>query len=429
MSTSARPTGTVPAGGQPRPLDLLTEQLWAPAIETGDVRTLVDPEASPDWEDAEAYRVVPSVARARLLLPAAHRAVTAAALTNYRGLRLTGTNLPRAALGSAIRLGAPVARHKFVVQRRRALDSTRPDLPLEMLARALGHDELFASIGVRTGANRKATLQLVDTSGAPAGFAKFSWNAPSAALVQTERDALSQVGCGSGPARAPQLLAHGDFYGNPYLVSAPLSLGSRAVRADEPAPNPLEIATLCPVVGHSSIAETQQFRALRDRVTGLALTPASKQTLEASGVLLSMVAERGRAVPTTSRWHGDLTPWNAARDENGTLWCWDWESSESDVVAGMDSLHWAISVRRMVGQTVDGDALRAAFDDAALHLTATGLARSSWGDLAGVYAVTTAERACALAAEAGGWERLWIQPSQLEDLLHTAKAMLTAHPS
>ena len=66
----------------------------------------------------------------------------------------------------------------------------------------------------------------------------------------------------------------------------------------------------------------------------------------AAHALLDALAGATDTLPVTSRWHGDLTWWNRARDDAGQLWVWDWESSEEDAVAGLDALHWAFSARR-----------------------------------------------------------------------------------
>ena len=116
------------------------------------------------------------------------------------------------------------------------------------------------------------------------------------------------------------------------------------------------------------------------------------------------------------RWHGDFTAWNIARDAAGTLWVWDWESCEPDAPAGLDALHWAFSIQR---EAVGAGAVRLAdcVAAAAPQLTAAGIPRRTWDPLVRVYLAVTIERACGLAAEEGGWDRLWIQPDKLEDLV------------
>jgi hypothetical protein len=127
------------------------------------------------------------------------------------------------------------------------------------------------------------------------------------------------------------------------------------------------------------------------------------------------------SLPVTGRWHGDLTPWNCARDGDGRLWCWDWEGSETDAVAGLDALHWALSVRRERAGGPEGVLLADCLGDALPYLRALGLSSDAGRLVAAVYVVTVAERAVGLAARAG-WEHAWISPQQLTELLTQALA-------
>lgn len=407
-------------GGGTGPLDLLVQQLWLPAVRTGDARVVVNPKREAGWVDAESYWVLPSARRPRLLVPAGPRAATAGALANYRGLR---TPAPRAArtLGASVsRAGLRVARDRLVVQMRPGAAAAEGLLPLGMLARALGRPRVYAALGVRTGANRKATLQLVDDRGGPVGYAKLAWSPATRRLVETETAALRHPAPDDSASRMPALLASGQIGDRPYLLTQPLPLSVRSPRRDAaPAPAPRELAALGAPDRRDTVTRTGQFRALRERLT--TLSPGR----ELGGLMHTLADRLATApgeVPVTARWHGDLVPWNTARDADDLLWCWDWESSERDAVAGMDALHWTVSQRR-ARAAFGPHTLPEALEHCRVQLWAAGLPRRDWPLVAGVYALTTAERTAALAADSG-WASVWIDRDRLARLLGSAIAML-----
>jgi hypothetical protein len=417
-----RHAGALAPGSVAGPLSHLVEQLWAPALDTGQVRMVLGTPPQDGWASAETYLVAPTLDRATMLLPAGPRAATRGALLNYRGLRRRLPNAQRTVLGGASALGVRLPFPRLTLQLADGAGENRALLPLGMLSAHLGAEPLFASIGIRTGANRKATLQLVDGAGRPAGFAKFAWNPSSSAGIRRETAALAGA-AQHGAARSPGLLASGDFHGHPFLVSSPLPLTTRGVRDDVPPPTPAELAALTPVTRWGRAGHTEQLGALRERLAALPGGPGTDAVRERACGLLAEVAERETVHPVTRRWHGDLTPWNSARDDDGVLWCWDWESSEPDALAGMDALHWYVTVRTERGEALDGTLLRSAYHQAGSHLVAVGTPRRGWSEVLAVYAATLAERACELAAT-GGWEEGWVLPHQLLDLLDTsARAM------
>lgn len=405
------------------PLSHLVEQLWAPALATGRVRLDLGSPPPPGWREVESYLVVPSAHRAALLLPHHPPHATAGALLNYRGLRRPATNAQRGLLGAVAQTGVPLPLPRLSLSTPTPSDPADDSLlPLAHLARRLGLDEVYTSIGIRTGANRKATLQLVDASGRPRGFAKLAWDPASSSGVRREQRALTDP-AGSGSARAPRLLASGELNGWPYLVTEPLPLRSRGVRAGVPAPSPQELFGLCPLARRCRIADTGQFRALRDRVSGSSYDAAGRSVLELAADLLDAVARSDVEVPVTRRWHGDFTPWNCARDEDGSLWSWDWECSEPDAVAGLDAVHWHATTRTERGRALDGGVLHEAHVAAQGVLVAAGVPRSMHPRVTALYAATLAERACAWSTT-GGWEREFVLPHQLVDLLTAARSLV-----
>jgi hypothetical protein len=412
-----------------RPLELLLEQLWSPAIVDDAVRVTLDgPE--PGWTEHESYWMFPDADRARLVLPRGPRRVTAAAATNYRGMRRPTKNLGRTVMGALATAGLPLSPARLSVLVRDDRPELAEGLPLHVLARALGREDgerLHAATGVRSGANRKATLHLLSERGVPVGYAKFGWNDATDQFVRTEGAALREVGGREGPMRAPALLAQADYHGHPVIVTEPLPLGVRGARSRHaPPPTPQELFFLCPVHRHARVADTGHFTALAGRLDGLSGDPVAGAVARSTAPLVELLRTRRGEVPVTTRWHGDMAPWNRARDTDGQLWVWDWESAEPDAVAGLDALHWAFSVRRPASgrnETVD---LAGCLHDSAGHLRAAGVRPEAWGDVAAVYALTVVERAADLARRSGGWERLWIGPEHLALLVAQATALTPA---
>ncbi|CUR55119.1 conserved hypothetical protein [metagenome] len=408
------------------PLNLVIEQLWRPALEGGDLRVVVDPDPDPGWVEEEAYWMFPTAARATLLLPHGPRAVTAASATNYRGLRRPPKNAGRTTLGALARAGLPLSANRLSVQVRADRPEARERLPLPQLARALGVERLYAATGVRVGANRKATLHLLSVTGEPLGYAKFAWNDVTDEFVRTESAALRAVGGRKGAMRAPALLAAVDYHGHPVAVTEPLPMDVTGARSKRTAPpTPEEMFALCPVHRHAALGDSGHLRHLVDRLRAMATEPLVSTVVEAGLELADAVSHLPGEVAMTERWHGDLTPWNRARQRDGQLWVWDWESSEADAVAGLDALHWAFSVRRPTSGQNTSVELADCLVDAGIHLRAAGVPRARWGDVAAVYALTVIERAAALAVRSESWDRLWIGARDLEELARQARSGLT----
>jgi hypothetical protein len=427
MSSARMTAHGGPLSVLPGRLTYLVEQLWGPALEHPGARVeLSSSSQDPAWVTVESYFVLPQLARATLLIPDTPRAATVGALLNFRGLRRTATNVQRTILGNAARTGAFPFPH-LRLQRRR--DGPAPTFPLAAVADALGKAEVWASIGINMSANRKTTLQLVDADGSPLGFAKFAWEPVSDAAVRTEAQALEAVGGKHGPARAPALLATGTYYDHPFIVSEALPPDSVGVRSRVAPPSAAELYSILPLSRKARVAETAQYAALRTRLAALPLRPENTQVLEATEGLLDALHQRDAVVPVQSRWHGDLAAWNTARSADGTLWLWDWESSEVDAVAGLDPLHWFMSAGMEAGRRWNGASLVSALRSSGHLMTAAGTARSSRAEVTAVYAATIAERACTLAAGAGGWGADWVMPTDLLDLVQTARGMLSSEPN
>ncbi|WP_436699556.1 hypothetical protein [Nocardioides sp. BYT-33-1] len=399
-------------------LDHLVEQLWAPALDTGDLRLEQGRGPTPGWTDVETYQVLPSIARATMLLPTANRRVLAGSLLNFRGLRDARTRAQRRVLGSVVSGRLPLPFPHVRLQARLGID--RVLLPTEQVAADLGLPRVHASIGVRTGSNRKATLQLVDDRGTAVGFAKFGWDRASTEAVVREADALRVLAGGTDGVRAPRLLAQGTWLGRPYLVTEPLPAASRR---PEPGrlPSAEELFALCPVQRRDLVARSGQFQDLRDRLEALRGSGGDAELVDAVDDLLDRIAEV--EVPIAARWHGDLTAWNTARDDEGRLWCWDWESTEDDAVAGLDAVHWAAGGATLDGTRYDGALLATARRRAGPALTAAGHSATSAAVVPLLYVAALVERAVSLAADNGVWDDAWLRRDEAVALVAHARAL------
>jgi hypothetical protein len=68
-------------------------------------------------------------------------------------------------------------------------------------------------------------------------------------------------------------------------------------------------------------------------------------------------------VVPVARWHGDWTPWNLAQSPSRGLVAWDWEYSAPGAPVGLDEVHSAFQVARLLG----GHTATGAFDRSAAH--------------------------------------------------------------
>jgi hypothetical protein len=407
--------------------DALVEQLWGGPIATGQLRMRwlrpgSDTTREAGWRDVERYYAIPTAGRPTMLLPTGPRPALLGALNNYRGLRTARRQLQRRALGAAVLAGGLPCPQVVLSVPDDEPGATRVN-PLGELAAALGRQDLRAAIGVRTGANRKATLQLVDVDGSPVGFAKFAWSEQTAIAVRRETQALTTE-TEEGSCRRPALLAQGTYSGWPYLVSSPLPLSSQGVRGRTAPPTVQEFHDLAPVSGRRALGTSAHVRELTERLEGLVSDGSSRQLVARTVRLLADARAAGEDIVMSERWHGDLTPWNSARDGDGRLWCWDWESSEADTVAGLDAIHWHLSLVQEAGGALDAAALSKAVQAAAPVLVGMGHRRQSVQVVTAVYVAALVERAVALSQAEGGWEAGWLTVDDLDDLVtHAAREL------
>lgn len=404
-------------------LDLVVRHLWEPLIDSGQARIVVGPQEAPGWHPLHSFVAVPSSRRPRLLVTKGDPRAVRRALGSHAGLRSTAARLGRTIGGAAATSRRSWSSSHGVTVQVRSPDASHAE-PLTRMEDLLGQT-LLAVLGVRRGANAKATLQLFDTRGSALGYAKVGWSPLTAGYVRTET-ALLCAGPTVGPGvRTPSVLAQGDLgQQRPFLVTRPMPQSARRLtRADHLSIRTL--TTLFPVVRHDAARDTGQYRAVRARLAVAQGSATSDEELhEATVGLARDIEDVDVTVPVLERWHGDLVPWNCARDTDGTIWLWDWESSEADAVVGLDPLHWLLNAdrRRRAGEEASG--LRVAAGRSATLLQALGMSPLQGGVVAAVYALTKAERYWTLAAAHGSWERNRIGRNATLEIIATGRSLL-----
>jgi hypothetical protein len=181
---------------------------------------------------AESYVVVPSLGRARMLLPGANRTARLGALSHYNALREPRTRSIRAGLallsrsGIDARLGAPLS---ICVPEATGPQDESELLVTSRLAQLLGHGRLDVAIGVnRPGPNSKPTLQVFGSAGQPVAFVKVGWNELTRDLVTREAEALRDIPDEVLPGlRRPRPLLHEQWHDLTLLATEPMPLGVR----------------------------------------------------------------------------------------------------------------------------------------------------------------------------------------------------------
>ncbi|MDG4809218.1 hypothetical protein O7634_20915 [Micromonospora sp. WMMD1120] len=319
------------------------------------------------------YAVVPSVARARFLVPLGARRAGAASLLAYNALRPPKVRALRAVLGGLARFGrlglAPFPTLTVSVP----VGAPAGELLLtERLSADLGGAPLLAACGVRPpDPNGKPTLQLFTADGRPRGYAKIGWNGATRALVAAEAEALRSLRTVGGVAdhpTPPRLLTETSWAGQVVAVIEPLPPAVRGVPVDDP---PRVAAVLAvarrggPAGTPRRLADSTFLRRLADQAGRAAsVEPAGARAVAAVSAL---VRRHGDTTVEFGHWHGDWVPWNLGWHA-GRLVAWDWEHSGPDVPVGFDLAHDAFQ-RALVLRGEPADVAAAAVD---VHLDRHG---------------------------------------------------------
>jgi hypothetical protein len=290
------------------------------------------------------YLVVPHARRPRLLVPARHRRLAAAAVRRYAEPQSRMAKFKRDAVVAALLTGA-----SSVLLRHRLKVSGGPDSIEAYLSEALGA-ELHLSVHIGPArANRKPVLQLLTPDGRTIGFAKLGTAALTRTLVKAEGQALGAVShAGLASLTVPNVLHSGQWGEHEVLVQSALPVWQPRVALTAPrlATAMREVAACCGT-RRSTLRESGYWTRLHGRLTAIAE--------HADGLALLDAAERiagsaGKVELTLGAWHGDWAPWNMASLAD-TLLVWDWERFTPGVPFGFDALHHAL--QRRISTTPD----------------------------------------------------------------------------
>ncbi|SCE68684.1 hypothetical protein GA0070607_0376 [Micromonospora coriariae] len=362
----------------------------------------------PGHQAVARYAVVPSVARARFLVPLGAPRAGAASLLAYNALRPPKVRALRAVLGGLARFGsAGLAPFPTLTV---SVPSGVPaaDLLLsERLTAALGGTPLVAAFGVRPpDPNGKPTLQLFSADGRPRGYAKIGWNDATRALVTAEAAALRALREVAGVADhpvPPGLLTETAWAGQVVAVIEPLPPAVRGVPVDDPP----RIAALLAVARRGGPAGVPRPLAGSTFLTRLAAQADRAAAAEPAGAravaaVAALARRHGGTTVEFGHWHGDWVPWNLGRHA-GQLVAWDWEHSGPDVPLGFDLAHDAF--QRALVLRGESAAVAAADVDGHLgrHGDRLGLGPAQRRLVADAYLVEMWLRTFRLADAGAGW--------------------------
>jgi len=355
---------------------------------------------------AARYAVVPSLERARFLLPLGSRRVTAASVLAYNALRPPKVRASRAAIGLLARVGA------LGLTRAPVLSVHAPDgaeLLWDHLAGLLGEPRLHAAIGIRPpDPHHKPTLQLFDDAGRPRGYAKIGWNDGTRAMVRAEAAALTCLATGAGLPETPRLLLHTRWHDREVAVVEPMPGDVRRLR-DPDLPRLAAMLAVARRGGPPAPARpVGAFLAGWRRRAATAIEPAIDALEARDGGLLLEFGD----------WHGDWVPWNMARHRGGLI-VWDWENSGTGVPVGFDLAHQAFQTA-LSGHGWPAAECAAAVDAALTeHGPALGLVPAAQRFVADAYLIELWLRTYELSADGAGWN-----PKLHPALLHVLDARL-----
>jgi hypothetical protein len=364
------------------------------------------------------YAVVPSVRRARFLVPLGSRRVAAASVLAYNALRPVRVRVARAGIGALAGLGLdrPARLPVLTVTAPSGVDRSGT-LLVEYLAAALGYDRLHAAIGVRPpDPNAKPTLQLFDDHGRPRGYAKIGWNNATRALVRAEASALRGLPRGTpGHPQTPDLLLDAEWGDRAIAVVAPLPRRTTRV-GDRLGPQLDAMLAVArrggPATTPLPFADSPYLARLRQRAaTGGERIASSVEVLAATHATTAV--EYGD-------WHGDWVPWNLGRHA-GRLIAWDWEHHGSGVPVGFDLAHQAFQTALTLRDEPAAAAARAAGESLRRYGPGLGLGAAQARLVLDAYLVELWLRTRRLADGGAGWNAK-LHPALLDVLAARASA-------
>ncbi len=287
---------------------------------------------------ATGMLALPSLRRARLLVPAAQRKVAASAVRRYSVHGDARARIQAAALATGLRSGIlqPLIRRRSWMP-----GGTAEAGSITAHLRTIVSPDCVVAVyvGLPRG-NRKPVLLVCEPDGTLLAVAKLGVSALSNRLIHNEAEALRRIEAAPlDHVIAPRALFSGEWGTVPLLVQSALpefgpEPADSAKRRELAA---LEISRIGGIelqrLGASPVLE-----ALDQRVAAL---PDSPERDLAGRVLSRLRHDAADVQFPVGSWHGDWTPWNLAASGSHALLVWDWERFAVGVPAGYDALHYS----------------------------------------------------------------------------------------
>jgi hypothetical protein len=307
----------------------------------------------------EAFVVLPSVRRPKVMAPLAPRSLAAEAVWRPtaadRPVESAGRWMLAMAAGS--RLAPVLFRGRITI---RETDPSNGSI-VKHLTEVIGEPvTVSVSLGsVR--ANRKPVLQVHTIDGRLVGYAKVGVSDLTAELVRAEADALAGLALHSFRELShPLPLWRGRWNGLEVLLVSALPR-----RAGGPSGPPA--AAMRELASHagttrSPLGESPWLRRLGERFESVTRDDWRRQLLKLYDTFTTM---HGSTTLTFGACHGDWGPWNMSWLD-GISQVWDWERYQAEGPIGLDAVHYTalpallqVGNARLATTTLDGPSARA----------------------------------------------------------------------
>lgn len=305
---------------------------------------------------AESYLVLPRPSNPRVLVPLGSPPAASAALARNHDATSRKSQVAKALLGAGLRIGLTQrllpGRLEVSVAEDLSGDALARVLLSEHLRQVFGRRDIETAVILGTARlNRKPVLQVLSPDGEVLGYVKAAWNDLTRSLVRNEAAILELLG--SSPRNsfaAPELLHHGPWNDLELIAASPLPNATRPDQGhifEAPLTVITEIAQLQGVSRHR-LAESPYWADVQARLAAREAAQAGATDVLAP-IVRFIEARHGATALRFGTWHGDFTPWNMARLDDG-VYVWDWERAAPAPV-GLDLLHFLFqSVCRFDGR-------------------------------------------------------------------------------
>jgi hypothetical protein len=309
--------------------------------------------------NGEAYVVLPSTRRPKVMAPLVPRGLVAEAVWRPTAAdrRVESAARRLLAMAAGSRLGPVLFRGRVTI---RQDDSSEGSIVKHLTEIVREPVTVSVSLGsVR--ANRKPVLQVHTIDGRLIGYAKVGISDLTAELVCAEAAALAGLARYSfREFRHPLPLWHGRWRGLEVLLVT--ALPRHAGRpSGPPAAAMRELASHAGTT-RAAVADSSWLRRLAERFESVTDDGRRRQLL---GLHDTFTARHGSTTLAFGAWHGDWGPWNMSWVD-GISQLWDWERYQPKVPIGLDAVHYiALPALLRVGDsglartTLEGPAARA----------------------------------------------------------------------